>query len=184
MAQTVIERRRTGWDVVLGTLLVVAGLIILAHTVLATAVSVLLLAWVALLSGIVAVVAAFFRIGKGGFWSTALSGALLVVLGLVFLRNPGAAALTLTLVAGSLFLAIGITRIVAAVENEAQRWILLIGGLVSTLLGLLVVFNLLEATLTLLGVLVGVQTLVDGITLLVVGRLHARRVPMRAVGAE
>lgn len=177
MTRTVIERRRSTGSVVLGALLVVAGLVILGHTVIATVVSVHLLAWVALISGVLAVVAALFRIGKGGFWSTALSGGLLVVLGLVFLRNPAAAALTLTLVAGALFLAIGITRLIAAVENEAYRWALVIGGVASTALGLVVVFNVVEATLTLLGVLMGVQTLVDGVTLLLVGRPRARSVP-------
>ena len=38
------------------------------------------------------------------------------------------------------------------------------------ILGLIVVFNLYEATYVLLGVLLGVQALVDGITLLVLGR--------------
>jgi short repeat uncharacterized protein DUF308 len=104
MSEVVVERRRTGWDIVFGVLLVVAGLIILGDVVVATIVSVLFLGWLALFSGIIALVAALFRIGKGGFWSTALSGGLLAVLGLMFLRHTGVAALTLTLLAGSLFL--------------------------------------------------------------------------------
>jgi uncharacterized membrane protein HdeD (DUF308 family) len=175
MTDTVVERRRTGWDVVLGVVLVIAALAILGHTVLATVVSVLFLGWMTLFSGIVALVAALFRIGKGGFWSGLLSGGLLTVLGLVFVRNPGVAALTLTLVVGSLFLASGIVRLVAAFENDAYRWVLALGGIVSTGLGLLIVFNLVEATLTLLGVLLGVQALVDGITLILIGRVHVTR---------
>lgn len=169
MTQTV-GRQRSVLDVVLGALMVVAAVVILGHAVLATAVSVLLVAWVCLLSGVVAIVAALFRVGKGGFWSAALSGGLLLVLGLVFLRNPAATALTLTLIAGSMFLAIGITRLVAAVESATYRWVLVASGLVSTVLGLVVVLNVVEATLTLLGVLVGVQTLVDGLSLMVFGR--------------
>jgi uncharacterized membrane protein HdeD (DUF308 family) len=139
-------------------------------------ISVLLIGWVALFSGVFALIGALFRIGKGGFWSTALGGGLLLVLGIVFLRNPGAAALTLTLVAGSLFLVGGITRIVASVQLPEYRWPLLIGGIVSAILGLIVLFNLFAATLTLLGVLVGVETLVDGITLLLIGRVRVREV--------
>lgn len=176
MDETVAEPRRSLGSIVLGALLIVAGLVILGHTFIATVLSVLLIAWVTLLSGVVAVVAAFFRIGRGGFWSTVLSGALLIVLGLVFLRNTAATAVTLTLVAGALFLAIGITRLVAAVENDTHRWVLLVGGIASTLLGVIVIFNFVEATFTLLGVLVAVQTLTDGVTLLVVGQPHARRV--------
>lgn len=177
MSNLVVERRRTGWDLALGALLVLAGFIILGHTVVATVVSVLFIGWLALISGLIALVAALFRIGKGGFWSTALSGGLLTVLGLMFVRNPAVAALTLTLIAGSLFLVSGVTRLVAAFQNDAYRWALLFGGVVSTVLGLLVLFNVLAATFTLLGVLLGVQTLVDGLTLLLIGRIYAVEVP-------
>jgi len=106
MTSLVVEQRKTGWDVILGVLLVIAGFIVLGDTVLATVVSVLLLGWLTLVSGIFALAAALFRIGRPGFWSAALSGGLLTVLGLMILRNVGVAALTLTLIAGALFLVI------------------------------------------------------------------------------
>lgn len=43
--------------------------------------------------------------------------------------------------------------------------------------GPFVLFNLTTATLTLLGILLGVQTVLEGATLLVAGRLHAGRLP-------
>lgn len=169
-----VERRRTGWDVIFGILLVIGGLVILGHAVLATVMSVLFVGWVTLVSGVVALVAAVFRIGKDGFWLTAISGGLLTVLGLVVVRHPGAAAVTLTLVAGSLFLAGGIMRIVAAFQPTQDRWLLAIGGVFSLALGLIVLFNIVEFTFTLLGVLLGVGALVDGIMLLLLGRLRVR----------
>ena len=150
MTDRVLEPRRTGWDIVFGVLLVIAGVIILGNVVVATVVSVLLISWLTLISGVIALVAALFRIGKGGFWPTLLSGGLLTVLGLMFLRNTDAAALTLTLIAGTLFLVGGITRLFAAFHDEAYRWPLLISGTASTVLGLIVLFNMFEATLTLL----------------------------------
>lgn len=87
MSDYVLERRRSVRDVVLGILLVVAGPVILGHSVVATVISVLLIGWVAPLSGVFALVGALFPTGKGGFWSTALGGGLLLVLGIVFLRN-------------------------------------------------------------------------------------------------
>ena len=42
---TILERRRTGWDVVLGIILLIGGVYLLSNAVLATAVSVLVLAW-------------------------------------------------------------------------------------------------------------------------------------------
>ncbi|MGZ6801343.1 MAG: DUF308 domain-containing protein, partial [Mycobacteriaceae bacterium] len=101
----------------------------------------------------------------------------LTVLGLMILRNVGVAALTLTLIAGALFLVSGVTRLVVAVENHAHRWVLLLGGLVSTALGLIVLFNIVAATYTLLGVLLGVQLLVDGLMIMLIGRAHVTAEP-------
>ena len=167
-----IEQRRTGWDIILGVLLVVLGLFMLGETVLTTAVYVRLLGWLAVAAGAAGLVAAWLSLGQGHFWSNALSGGLLLVLGIAIVRNPAAGAFTLTLVAGTVFLVSGITRLVAASQNDAYRLPLLFSGVASTVLGVLVLFNIVEATLTLLGVLLGVQALIDGITLILVGRVH------------
>jgi uncharacterized membrane protein HdeD (DUF308 family) len=168
-----VARRRTGWDVAMGVLVIIAGLVILGNVVFATVVSVLFIGWTAIIGGVVALVGAFTRLGKGGFWPIALGGGLLLVLGLMLVRRPDIGALALTLLAGALFLTGGITRIVAAVENPGDRTMLLFSGIVSTVLGLILFFNIWEATLTLLGVLLGIQALTEGITLLLFGRLHA-----------
>lgn len=165
-----LERSRSGWDVVLGLLLIVAGVAILAHAVAATVVSVFFLGWLAVIGGIVGLVAGLVRIGKGGFWPAIITGSLLLVLGVVILRNPAASAVTLTLIAGTLFLMGGVIRLIAAFQIDQNRWIMVVSGLVSLALGLIVVLNLLEASFVLLGVLLGVQALVDGLTLLVLGR--------------
>lgn len=172
MSESLLERSRTGWDVALGALLALGGLVILGHAVLATAVSVLFLGWTLLLFGLVGLLGSLFKIGKGGFWASALTGGLLTVLGIVFLRNPGAAAVTLTLVAGSLFLVGGVTRLVASATQPEYRVALILSGVVSTFLGLTVLFNLFSASFVLLGVLLGVETLMDGIAMMLMGRVH------------
>lgn len=165
-----LERSRSGWDVVFGILLIVAGVVVLGNAVVATALSVFFFGWLAVISGVVGLVAGLFRIGKGGFWPAVISGALLLVLGIVILRNPLVSVVTLTLLAGTLFLMGGVIRLVAAFQTDQNRWIMVFSGLVSLALGLLVVFNLFEASLQLLGILIGVQAVVDGLTLLVLGR--------------
>jgi uncharacterized membrane protein HdeD (DUF308 family) len=174
MSQVTLTRRRTGWDVALGILLMLAGVVVLAHSVIATAVSVLFIGWMLLLSGVVAFIASFFHREGGSFWLIALSGALMFVLGLFMVRNPSVAALSLTLMAGSIFLVSGIVRLIVAASDKENRVVLIIGGAVSTILGLIVLFNIFEATLVLLGVIVGIQALVEGVSLLIVGRMHAR----------
>ncbi|MGJ7441744.1 HdeD family acid-resistance protein [Aquipuribacter sp. MA13-6] len=175
MSSLTLEQRRTPWDVVLGLVLVLAGLVVLGNTVVATAFSVAVLGWFTLLTGAVLLVSALFRIGKEGFWSVALGGGLLLVLGIVMLRNPTATALTITLVAGSMFLATGLTRIVVAFSHPQGRVVLLFSGLISVALGVMVLFNLVTATLTLLGVLIGVQAVVEGVTIIALGRLRPVR---------
>ena len=92
------------------------------------------------------------------------------ILGLVFLRHTSAAAVTLTLVAGSLFLISGLARLVLAVHVPEARVPLILTGAVATVLGLVVLFNLFTASLTLLGLLLGFEILCEGIAIMLVGR--------------
>ena len=116
--QVTLERSRSGWDILWGILLIVAGVAILAHAVIATAISVFFFGWLAIIGGVVGLVAGLFRIGKGGFWPAIISGALLLVLGVVILRNPGVAVASLTLLAGTLFLMGGVIRLAAAFQVD------------------------------------------------------------------
>ena len=171
--QVSVERKRTGWDIVWGILLIIGGLIILGDVVIATAVSVLFIGWTAIIFGAIGVIASFFKIGKGGgFWSTILAGALLFVLGLLIVRHPLGGAFVFTIMAGFLFLVGGIVRIVAAFQTDESRWVILISGIASLILGLIVLFSPVQSTYTLLGILLGVQILIDGFTLLFMGRIH------------
>jgi uncharacterized membrane protein HdeD (DUF308 family) len=164
------DKGRTTWDLVLGGLLVVVGIVVLAHAATATVVSVLFIGWMAFAAGTVAVFVSLFNVGRDGFWTGLLGGGLIAVLGLVMIRNTGAAALTLTLVAGAMFLSTGVVRLAAAFQVEEARVPLVLAGGISTLLGLLILFNLFTASLTLLGVLLGVQLLAEGVAIMAVGR--------------
>lgn len=166
-------RSRTGGDLVIGALLFVLGLVLLGNAAFATTVSVLFLGWMVLAAGVLGLAAAVFSIGKDGFWSAAIGGTLLTVLGVVVLRNSDAAALTLTLLAGAMFLVSGVMRLAAAAQEPDHRFALLLVGVLSVVLGLVVLFNLFDASFVLLGVLLGIQVLVDGLALMIVGRWHA-----------
>jgi membrane protein HdeD len=168
----VAQRVRSGWDIGLGILLIIGGAVIVGDVALATAISVRLIGWVVLIVGTVMVVGSLRRIRSGGPWSAVLGGVGLAVLGLFILRNPLIGALSLTLLAGSLFLTTGLVRIFSSGQYQGDRWFVLIIGVVSVGLGLFVLSNLVTASLTLLGLLLGGQTLIEGITLLVAGRVR------------
>ncbi|HQY34036.1 DUF308 domain-containing protein [Actinotalea sp.] len=172
MSQIHLAARRTGWDIALGVLLVIGGFVVLGDVVIATVISIFFIGWTTLISGVMLLVGSLLRIGKAGFWSAALGGALLTVLGLFILRNPAIGALSLTLMAGALFFTSGLTRIVVAFVQPGHRLVLVLSGLLSLALGLWVLINPVEATLQMLGILLGVQILTEGLTLIAIGRLR------------
>jgi uncharacterized membrane protein HdeD (DUF308 family) len=171
----VVEWRRTGWDVVFGAVLIIAGIVLLGDVAVATKISVWFIAWTTLISGVLLLVGALLRIRTGGALWAAVGGAILTVIGLFILRNPTIGALTLTLLAGALFLTGGLVRIVMAFQADQHKALLAIGGLVSLALGIWVLVDPEAATLTLLGILLGVQILVEGLTLATLGRLRVRK---------
>jgi uncharacterized membrane protein HdeD (DUF308 family) len=167
---TTDDGRRSMWDVVLGVVLVLLGLIVLANAALATIVSVYFLGWAAVIGGVVLLIQGIVRRKSGNFWSMTLGGAVLLVLGVFVLRNPAAGLVSLTLIAGALFLVSGVTRIAVSSGLPEGRWVLVTSGVISILLGLMVLANLMTASVLLLGIVVGVQTLLEGLTVLVAGR--------------
>ena len=179
-----LERRRTGWDIVLGFLSVIAGGIALGHVALVGAISVLFLGWMILIGGVALAVNALVGWKDAGRrWDLAV-GALLFLLGLGFVRNPGVGLLTLTLLAGSLLLVGGIVRLVAAFQPGAPRGLLLFSGGVTLLLGLLVLNQWPVSALWFLGTVLGIELILDGITTALSGRLRPVPVDTRVPEPE
>lgn len=177
MTSNTAAPRRTAWDVILGLLLVAAGLFLLGNAVFATAISVWVIGWTNLVSGILLLIGSLFRIRSGGFFSAVLGGAFLTVIGLFVLRNPLVGALALTMAAGVAFFGSGLTRLAWAFTDRQGRVVLFLNGIISLGLGFFVLFNLGAATLTLLGTLLGVQTLLEGLTLIAIGRVRPVATP-------
>lgn len=167
------ERRRTKWDVVFGVLTVVAGGVLLGHVALASLVSVLFLGWALIIGGIVVFVSALTSWGEPGHWWAVIAGALLAVLGFGFVGNPGASLLVLTLLAGSLLIVGGIVRLVAALQPGAPKGMLLVNGVVTLLLGLMVFSQWPISALWYLGMVLGIQLVLDGLTTATSGRVRA-----------
>lgn len=185
MTQTLPEStRRTPVDLAIGLLVVVLGVVVLGHTTLATTLSVVFVGWCLFVTGLAVVTMALLGPGTHARWPAALVGGLLAALGAVFLRNTTAGAVTLTLVLGALLLAAGVSRLAAARTPGPERTALVLGGVVSTGLGLLVVLNVFEVSLTLIGVVVGVEAVLEGITIMVAGRSGRWGALGRSAGPE
>ena len=161
---------RSWWDVLTGGILLGTGVVVLADVAVASVVSVLFLGWTLIIGGVVAIGVSLFRIGRSGFWIGMLGGLLAVVAGLVLLRNPEVTLLALSLAIGAIMLLNGVFRLVAAVQNRESRGAMVFSGLLSLLLGLLVFTQWPTSALWLVGTLLGIQLLVDGAALIIVGR--------------
>jgi len=101
------------------------------------------------------------------FWIELLSVVLFVVVGMLFLRNPEAGLLSLTLLLIVFFMVEGFAKVIFALAIRPfpnWAWVLLSG-----IVGILVSFFLLVRTpvtaLWLLGVLLGIQLISEGVAL-------------------
>lgn len=168
----ILQRRRTFWDVVLGLITVIAGVVVLGHVALAGLVSILFVGWMLLVSGLAVTLSGIVGWRQATQRWNVAAGAILAILGLGFVRNPGAGLLVLTLLAGSLLLAGGVIRLIAAFQPGAPRLVLLLNGVVTLALGFMVVSQWPSSALWLLGTILGVQLLVDGLTTATVGRVR------------
>lgn len=172
-----LSRTRTGWDIVFGALSVLAGVVALGHVAVASLVSVLFLGWTLLLGGVVLILAAIAMWKEATHRWDLAAGVLFVLLGYSFVRNPGVGLLTLTLLAGSLLLLGGMVRIVVAFQPGAPRAVLLLNGVITLLLGGMVLNRWPVSALWFLGTILGVQLILDGITTALVGRVRVTTTP-------
>jgi uncharacterized membrane protein HdeD (DUF308 family) len=161
---------RTWWDVVIGGILVGTGVVVLGDVAVASVVSVLFLGWTLVIGGAVSIVASMFLVGRGSFWVGMLGGVTALVAGIVFLRYPDAALLALSLAVGAAMLVNGITRLAAAVKHREARLALVLSGALSLVLGSLILSQWPTSAVWLLGTLLGIQLVVDGATLILIGR--------------
>lgn len=184
MSNLVLTRRRTTGSFIAGGVVILIGLVILGNAVVATTLSVRFLGWMLVVAGLAGLTSALLNVRAGGSWSLAIGGGVCLVVGVMCLRNVEAAALTLTLVAGSLFLLAGLVRLIAAVGNPQHRLTLLFGGAFSTLLGLVVLLNLFTASYALLGVLLGLQTIGEGVNIVLLGGLTMTAIETERVASS
>jgi uncharacterized membrane protein HdeD (DUF308 family) len=101
----------------------------------------------------------------------ALFAALQLVLGVWILANPLAGLISLTLMAGALFLISGIGRIVLGfrMQGTGAFWLLVLTGLLSLGLGIYALFFPLASSPVLLGTLLAVELISVGAALIALG---------------
>jgi uncharacterized membrane protein HdeD (DUF308 family) len=163
---------RAHWKAFLieGILLAILGLAAMIVPPLASLAVTIFLGWMFLISGIAGLALTFWARGMPGFWWSLLSAILAIGAGVILLAQPVQGVLTLTVVVGVYFLAEGVATIMYALEHRRElsgraTW-LLIAGIVDIVLAGIIISGLPGSALWAIGLLVGINLLFGGTTLI------------------
>jgi len=158
-------RRNWGWFLALGIVQIIAGSLAVGFVFSATLASVVTLGVLLLIAGGAQTAAAVLARDWDGFFLFLLLGFLYGVAGLLTLQHPLLAAEGLTLMLAALFLLVGLFRIAVALVYHLPSWgWVLFNGVVTVLLGLAIWRQWPESGLWVLGMLVGIELIVNGVT--------------------
>jgi uncharacterized membrane protein HdeD (DUF308 family) len=162
-----------------GILLAILGLAAMIVPPLASLAVTIFLGWMFLVSGVAGLIVTFWARQMPGFWWSLVSAALALLAGLVLLFRPVQGTLTLTIVVGAYFLAEGVATIMYALEHRrelSQRWgWMLTAGLMDIIVAGVIIAGLPGSALWAIGLLVGINLMFGGATL--IGMALAARNP-------
>ncbi|MFD3677606.1 HdeD family acid-resistance protein [Streptomyces sp. NPDC058613] len=168
--------RGFGLLAVLGVILVLAGLVGLVYTSVATLTSMFLFGWLLLIGGVVGLLQAVQSRKSNYFWLAVIVAAINIAAGFVILRRPEASAEALTMFAALLFLTGGLFRLVGSLVVRGSNFgLALVQGAFGVLLGILILSNWPGNSLYVIGTFFSLALLFDGLSLVALG-LGARRI--------
>ena len=156
--------------ILLGIVLIVAGLFILGDVTLADLISAVFIGAVALAAGAFEIMHACWTRGWGGLVGHLALGALYVGVGIALLNQPTSGAVMLTYVLGLLLLLSGILRIFVSFNHwQDAGWIMLLSGAFGVVAGLVILSGFPRTTLWVLGLLLGIDLMSHGAAWLTYG---------------
>jgi len=164
-------RAKWGWIVALGVVYVVAGLIALGSLLSATVASVLIVGIMMIIAGIAEVINAFQIKTWGKFLLWLALGVLYIVAGLAAWDNPLLTAVWLTLILGIVLVASGAMRIFLGFNMKEERpwgWVVA-SGLITLILGIIILVHWPVSSLWALGVFLGVDLVFAGSSWIAIG---------------
>lgn len=178
------EMLRRGWGtfVAMGVLFALLGVAGLVFVGLATLVTVIFVGWFFAIAGFAGVAHAIVRKGWCGFVPDLLAGLVTGIAGVFIILHPAEGASVLTIVIGAMFLVGGIFRLGAgvAMKNPYAGWFIF-HGIISLLLGLMILVEWPYTALWVIGTLVSIDLLMDGLRLVSFGLAVKNGAPVEPV---
>ena len=174
-------RRASGWSIVLGIVMIIAGFLAVGLEPFVTGVIIVyIVAWTAIFSGGAQLFYAFGHEAKHR-WLEALLGIIYIIAGIYLLMHPLGGLLAITLLLACFLLVYGVFAIVLAFQmrpNPGWGWVLF-DAIVTVLLGGLIYAHWPLNAEWIIGTLFGISLIVSGFTRLMLS-LAVRRVTAKA----
>ena len=172
MTTTHQQRLKTswGWMAAFAVISLVGGVLALANPFAATLAATLMAGWAFAFLGVLQIIQSFQVKGWGGFLWAILFGVLTLAVGLSLIFDPLAGMVSLTLLVAVLFLIMGAVKIMYAFSLRSVTgwgWVLF-SGVVSLILGVMILGNFPWAAVSVLGILLGVELVSNGVLFLFV----------------
>jgi uncharacterized membrane protein HdeD (DUF308 family) len=163
-------KRHSFWYLVQSALMILAGIFALIFPAISSVAVVTFLGWLLIISGIVQAISLIDARYVPHFWLQLVSVGLSVMVGILFLRNPGAGLLTLTLLLIVFFMVEGISKVIFSLTiRPFPNWAwVFASGIVGILLAFYLWANTPVVAIWVLGVLLGIELICEGAAL---GRL-------------
>lgn len=158
-------RKNWGWFLFWGISLVILGLLAIGAAGFTTLISVFFLGVLIFVSGVVIIIDSFtfWRQHWGSFFLHLVMGALYLIGGFLLLKNPLIGAVTLTLILGVMYVVLGVFRIFSTTALQLPGWgWALFSGIITLILGLLILIHWPETSLFIIGLFVGIELLFIG----------------------
>lgn len=158
------------WMAVFAVISLIGGVLALLNPFAATLAATLMAGWAFAFLGALQIIQSFQVQGWGGFIWALLFGVLTLVVGISLVFNPLAGMVSLTLLVAVLFLALGVVKIMYAFSlRPVSGWVwVLLSGVLSLALGILILADFPWAAVSVLGILLGVELISNGVLFLFV----------------
>jgi uncharacterized membrane protein HdeD (DUF308 family) len=157
-------KRYSLWYLVQGGLMILAGILALVYPAISSVAVVFFIGWLLIFSGIFQGISLIGARHVPHFWLQLISVALFIVVGALFLRNPGESLLTLTLLLIVFFLIEGVSKVIFALTIRPfpnWGWVL-VSGIIGILLAFYLWASIPVSAAWLLGVLLGIELICEG----------------------
>ena len=157
-------QKNWGWLLALGILSIILGTIGLGMTFGLTLASVMFFGALLLVGGIIQLIESFKCKGWKSFFWHILIALLYVLGGIIIMVDPVMASSVLTLMLAGVLIAVGIVRIIIAFQHRGTLgWFwALVGGLVSLLLGGMIIAEWPASGLWVIGLFVAIELIFNG----------------------